>query len=72
MVLPFVLLNTVKTYKVECEFVPQMTKQDEMSEITNLVYQCKKCDLHKTRNKPVSGEGSLNAKILFIGEARRS
>lgn len=46
-----------------------MTKQDEMSDIANLVEQCKKCDLHKTRNKPVTGEGSLDAKILFIGEA---
>lgn len=46
-----------------------MTKQDEMSEIAKSVEQCKKCDLHKTRNKPVAGEGSLDAKVLFIGEA---
>jgi len=46
-----------------------MNKQDEMSEIANLVEHCKKCDLYKTRNKPVAGEGSLGAKVLFIGEA---
>ena len=46
-----------------------MTKQDEISEIANLVEPCKKCDLYKTRNKPVVGEGYLDAKILFIGEA---
>lgn len=30
---------------------------------------CKKCKLYKTRKNVVIGEGSLNAKIVFIGEA---
>jgi len=46
-----------------------MTKQDEMAKTAKLVEQCKKCELYKTRNKPVAGEGSLDAKVLFIGEA---
>ena len=33
------------------------------------ILNCKKCDLYKTRTNPVIGEGSLNADILFIGEA---
>jgi DNA polymerase len=30
---------------------------------------CKKCKLHQNRNKIVFGQGNLNAKIMFIGEA---
>jgi len=33
------------------------------------ISNCKKCDLCKTRTNPVVGEGSLNAKIMFVGEA---
>lgn len=45
-----------------------MLKKDEMEKIIDLVNNCKKCILHSTRNKPVVGEGSLNARIMFIGE----
>ncbi|MBN2043014.1 MAG: uracil-DNA glycosylase [Candidatus Aenigmarchaeota archaeon] len=30
---------------------------------------CERCGLWKTRKNPVPGEGSLNPKIMFIGEA---
>ena len=33
------------------------------------VHHCKKCPLWRTRINPVVGEGSLRAKIMFIGEA---
>ncbi len=33
------------------------------------VLSCRRCPLHKTRNKPVFGEGNPNAKIFMIGEA---
>lgn len=46
-----------------------MSKKDEIKKIYNLVKNCKKCNLHKKRNKIVFGQGSLNAKIMFIGEA---
>ncbi len=46
-----------------------MSKQEEMEKIAISVENCKKCDLYKTRNKPVVGYGSVDAKILFIGEA---
>ena len=38
-------------------------------DISKEIYNCKKCELYKTRNKPVIGQGGDNAKILFIGEA---
>jgi len=46
-----------------------MSKEEEMKKIIILVKNCKKCSLYKTRNKPVVGDGSVNAKILFVGEA---
>lgn len=33
------------------------------------VQQCKKCPLHKTRNKPVFGNGLPDSSIILIGEA---
>lgn len=33
------------------------------------INHCKKCSLWRTRINPVPGEGSLEAKIMFIGEA---
>ena len=33
------------------------------------IIHCQKCPLWRTRIKPVPGEGSLKAKIMFIGEA---
>ena len=37
--------------------------------LQHAVATCKRCDLWKTRTNPVLGEGSLDAKILFVGEA---
>ncbi|HDO20383.1 MAG TPA: uracil-DNA glycosylase [Candidatus Bathyarchaeota archaeon] len=33
------------------------------------VNECRKCNLWKTRRKPVPGDGDVNASIVFIGEA---
>jgi len=46
-----------------------MSKEDDMKHITSLVENCRKCSLWKTRKKPVVGEGSIDADILFVGEA---
>ncbi len=40
-----------------------------MDSIRNEIINCTKCNLCKTRNNAVPGEGSLKAKIMFIGEA---
>ena len=41
----------------------------EIEKLKEEVLKCDKCDLHKTKTKYVFGEGSVNADILFIGEA---
>lgn len=42
---------------------------DKLSECRKLAKECTKCVLHKTRKNVVFGEGSPDAKLLFIGEA---
>lgn len=44
-------------------------KEKEFEEITKEALLCKKCVLYKKRIAPVIGQGSLKAKIMFIGEA---
>ncbi len=42
---------------------------EELERIKKEVLDCKKCELYKTRNNPVIGEGSVEAKIILVGEA---
>jgi len=46
-----------------------MEQQKEFTELSKKILNCKKCELWKTRSNPVIGKGSLNTKIIFIGEA---
>jgi len=41
----------------------------EFRKIKEEVISCRKCFLYKTRTYPVIGEGSHQAKIMFVGEA---
>jgi uracil-DNA glycosylase family 4 len=43
--------------------------REELEKIKKEVLGCKKCELYKTRNNPVIGEGSIEAKIMLVGEA---
>lgn len=45
------------------------SKEDLMKELSIVINNCKKCELWKTRNKPLVGDGSVDAKILVIGES---
>ncbi len=49
-----------------------MTQQEKVTRIEKLrvqIAQCQRCRLHKTRTHTVPGEGSVDAQIMFIGEA---
>ena len=46
-----------------------MSKEEGIKKLMLSVENCRKCDLWKTRKKPVFGEGSIDTDILFIGEA---
>ena len=43
--------------------------REEYFKLVNEIIKCTKCPLYMNRKKPVPGEGSLNPKIMFIGEA---
>ncbi len=43
--------------------------EKELKQIGQEVANCRKCNLWKTRNNLVFGEGAIEAKIMFIGEA---
>ena len=49
-----------------------MTSDEKSAKIAKLrekIAECKRCVLHKTRTHTVPGEGSVDATIMFIGEA---
>jgi DNA polymerase len=46
-----------------------MSKRELMGAIADEVKACRKCGLWRTRRNAVPGEGSLDAFIMFIGEA---
>ncbi len=46
-----------------------MSENKVIAGLQQAVSNCKRCDLWKTRNNSVLGEGNPNAKILFVGEA---
>jgi DNA polymerase len=43
-------------------------KSKTLEELNELIKDCKKCPLHKSRNKFVFGVGDPNAKVLVVGE----
>jgi uracil-DNA glycosylase family 4 len=43
-------------------------KQEINDKITIEISRCVACELHKTRTNPVPGEGSLNPKVMLVGE----
>ncbi len=46
----------------------KILRDEKLKKIKNEVLKCRKCSLYKTRTYPVIGEGSHQAKIMFIGE----
>ncbi|NBO17432.1 MAG: uracil-DNA glycosylase [Proteobacteria bacterium] len=46
-----------------------ISKKERYQEISEKILKCKKCLLCETAIQSVIGEGSLDAKIIFIGEA---
>ncbi|CDI05823.1 uracil-DNA glycosylase [Candidatus Nitrosotenuis uzonensis] len=43
--------------------------RDSIEDVRLKVISCTRCDLCKTRTNAVPGKGSVNAKVMFVGEA---
>jgi uracil-DNA glycosylase family 4 len=46
-----------------------MNKKEALKKLNQKIKNCKKCPLWKTRKNAVPGEGSVNAKLIFLGQA---
>jgi len=46
-----------------------MTRVDDLLNLHREIQQCTKCPLHKIRKNAVPGEGSVESRIMFVGEA---
>jgi len=46
-----------------------MTREKELRDLHKIIRSCSLCPLHETRINAVPGEGPVNAKLFFIGEA---
>jgi uracil-DNA glycosylase family 4 len=44
-------------------------KQNQIQKITSEINQCEKCELSLSRLNTVPGEGSVDAKVVLVGEA---
>ncbi|MFH1360715.1 MAG: uracil-DNA glycosylase [Candidatus Omnitrophota bacterium] len=44
-------------------------KKDKIEKLKRQIARCRRCVLNKTRTNTVPGEGSADARIMFIGEA---
>jgi len=44
-------------------------KQMKMQDLSETIHSCQKCELGSTRTHAVVGSGSLDAEVMFIGEA---
>ena len=44
-------------------------KNSKIKKLGAEILNCRKCELWKTRNKPLVGDGSINAQILMVGES---
>jgi uracil-DNA glycosylase family 4 len=46
-----------------------MTRKKQLEELHEVIRRCSLCPLHKTRTNAVPGEGPVNSRVMFIGEA---
>jgi len=46
-----------------------MSRQESLEEINQEIRHCENCHLYKTRTHTVPGEGPVDARLMFVGEA---
>jgi len=46
-----------------------LKSREDYERLASEILSCTKCPLHKSRSRAVPGEGSLDADIMFVGEA---
>ncbi|MFX1602841.1 MAG: uracil-DNA glycosylase [Promethearchaeota archaeon] len=46
-----------------------MNRDRELASVHQEILHCKRCPLHESRKNAVPGEGSIDARVMFVGEA---
>ena len=46
-----------------------LTRVEDLEALRHFIGDCKRCKLHRNRNRLVFGEGSPRARLVFVGEA---
>ncbi len=74
-------LKILKEIGIDGLFIPDIGEEVEnnglsteeklkiLAKLNEEIQKCTKCDLHLSRTQAVLGEGNVNAKLMFIGEA---
>ncbi len=67
------IVNILKFYyDIGAEYTKKLNIRDKNSILNDLekeVVSCRKCELSKTRKNVVFGEGNIDARLMFVGEA---
>jgi len=67
----FIGLNYIDDFNIDLKTQNMQSNYqlpNSLESLKNIVLNCHLCQLSKTRNKVVFGEGNPNAKLMFIGE----
>ncbi len=67
------LINLLEFYgDIGVEYMKKLniqSREEVLEELRKKVETCTLCELHKSRTNSVFGEGDINARIMFVGEA---
>jgi DNA polymerase len=63
------ILKEIGIEEIFMEESKNLNKEEIFQKLNKEIQECKKCDLYKSRKQAVLGEGNLDAKLMFIGEA---
>jgi len=67
--LPDIFLNPLLTFNNLSESQKQNNSFKTIEELNQKIKNCAKCSLSSSRKNVVCGEGSINANLMFVGEA---
>jgi len=62
-------LHNINTEPKSVVQAPSEEKRSEITSVLNELSDCKRCKLSRNRTKLVFGEGNLDARLVFVGEA---
>jgi uracil-DNA glycosylase family 4 len=56
-------------YRLPFLYHHEMKRDRELASVHQEILDCRRCPLHASRRNAVPGEGSIDARVMFVGEA---